>query len=113
MVNAAVTRWFSHGAACKRCRERYVVVAESLDDVITQNPNPGWNGYRNALLQQVTVLEIAFLEDVLLTTNTLGLLLQSDKKDFGAVNRAICTLESMRDSKQSSFFKFSKYIWHH
>ena len=40
VIKAAVTRWLSHGAACKRCRERYEMILGSLDDIITRNPRP-------------------------------------------------------------------------
>ena len=40
LVKAAVTRWLSHGAACKRCRERYHIIIEALDDIITTSNNP-------------------------------------------------------------------------
>lgn len=78
LVKAAVTRWLSHGAACRRCRERYVEVIESLDQILMNNKNAEWLGYRSTLLESRTVLEITFLEDILSVTNTLSLLLQSE-----------------------------------
>ena len=45
LVKAAVTRWLSHGAACRRCRESYVELVESLDQMLTQNKNAEWLGY--------------------------------------------------------------------
>ena len=38
-----------------------------------------------------TVLQITFLEDVLTVTNVLSLVLQSNRKDFGAVRCALST----------------------
>ena len=35
-VKAIVTRWLSHGAACKRYIERYVVIIEALDNMLTE-----------------------------------------------------------------------------
>ena len=32
-IKAVVTRWLSHGTACKKCIERYVVIIEALDNV--------------------------------------------------------------------------------
>ena len=100
LVKAAVTRWLSHGAACRRCRERYVELVESLDQILTQNKNAEWLGYRSTLLEAKTVLEITFLEDVLSITNALCLLLQSDRKDFGAISRAVeSTLTTLNNIK--------------
>ena len=98
VVEAAVTRWLSHGAASKRCRERYSVIAKALDDIIVKNPKPELIGYRSQLLDSTTILKISFLEDVLSITNTLSLVLQADRKDFGAVRRALnTTLEMLQD----------------
>ena len=100
LVKAAVTCWLSHGAACRRCRERYVELVESLDQILTQNKNVEWLGYRSTLLEAKTVLEITFLEDVLSITNALCLLLQSDRKDFGAISRAVeSTLTTLNNIK--------------
>ena len=30
VTKAAITRWLSHGDACKRCREHYCAILESL-----------------------------------------------------------------------------------
>ena len=32
ITKASVTQWLSHGAACKRCRKRYTVIVDALDD---------------------------------------------------------------------------------
>ena len=85
LVKAVVTRWLSHGAACKRCRERYHFINEALDDIISTTNNPELVTYRNTLLDTETVYQITFLEDVLSVTNILSLLLPSDKKDFSAI----------------------------
>ena len=98
IVKAAVTRWLSHGVACKRCRERYDMILGALDDIITKAPKPELIGYRDQLLETQTILQITFLEDVLSVTNTLSLVLQSDRKDFGAVRRALnSTLSVLKD----------------
>ena len=91
VIKAAVTRCLSHGAACKRCRERYRMILGSLEDIITRTPGPELIGYRDEMLNAQTALQITFLEDVLTVTNTLSLVLQSDHKDFGAVR---CTLST-------------------
>ena len=87
VIKATVTRWLSHGAACKRTRERYPIIIESLDDIITKDPKAELIGLRNQMLNSETLLQICFLEDVLSITNILSLVLQSDKKDFAAVHR--------------------------
>ena len=62
---------------------------KSLDDILVNNCNAEWIGYRSSLLKPTTVFQITFLEDVLLITNGLCLLLQSDKKDFAAISIAV------------------------
>ena len=100
LLKAVVTHWLSHGAACRRCRERYIELVESLDQILTQNKNAEWLGFRSTLLEEKTILEITFLEDVLSITNALCLLLQSDRKDFGAISRAVeSTLTTLNNIK--------------
>ena len=71
---------------------------EALDNIIVKNPKPELIGYRSQLLDSTTILKISFLEDVLSITNTLSLVLQADRKDFGAVRRALnTTLEMLQD----------------
>ena len=41
------------------------------------------------MLDSEILLQISILEDVLSITNTLSLVLQTDKKDFGAIRRAM------------------------
>ena len=74
-MKAAITGWLSHGAACKRCRERYHIIIETLADIITTSSNPELVACRDALLETATVYQIAFLEDVLSVANILSLLL--------------------------------------
>ena len=109
MLSKLVTHWLSHGAVCKRTRERYPIVIESLDDIITKDPKVELIGLRNQMLNSETLLQICFLEDVLSITNILSLVLQSDKKDFAAVRRAMqltcLQLKQMRDNSQSSLLK--------
>ena len=88
-VKAAVTRWLSHGKACKRCRERYLVYVEALDSVLEEGSDAKISSFRDDLLKPVTVMKISFMEDVLAVTNILCLLLQSDRKDFSAIQRAL------------------------
>ena len=77
-----------HGAACKRCRECYIIIIESLDEIISKDPNANLIRVRSQLMQADTLLQICFLKDVLTTTNILSLVLQSDHKEFGAIRRA-------------------------
>ena len=91
LVRAAVTRWLSHGAACKRCRERYHLIIEALDDIITTSSNAERVACRDTHLEAATVYQITFLEDVLSVTNILSLLLQSDKKGFCVISRSVNT----------------------
>ena len=70
-------------------------IIESMDDILAKRQNAEWIGYRPELLQPRTVLQITFLEDVLSVTNALCLLLQSDRKDFGAISRAVDTVSNV------------------
>ena len=66
IVKPAVTRWLSHGNACKRGRQRYAEIVDALESVIAGNrANPEWVTYRSELLKDQTVLEITVLEDEL------------------------------------------------
>ena len=109
VVKATVTCWLSQGVACKRTQERYPIIIESLDDIITKDPKAVLIGLCNQILNSKTLLQICFFEDVLSITNILSLVLQSDKKDFAAVRRAMqlrCLhLKQMRDNFQSSLLK--------
>ena len=67
-----------------RDAERYSTILKALDDAVAENQNTEWIQYRSILLEEKTVFEICFLEDVLSITNVLCLVLQTDKKDFGA-----------------------------
>ena len=111
IVKAAVTRWLSHGAACKRCRERYVQIVEALDDITARDQTkPELASHRASLREPRILMAITFLEDVLSITNILSLVLQSDRKDFGAVRRAVKTvtlkLGDMAKNKECSLEKF-------
>ena len=109
VVKAAVTRWLSNGVACKRCRERYSVIVEALNNIIVKNPKPELMGYRSQLLDSTTILKISFLEDVISITNTLSLVLQADRKDFCAVQRALnTTLEMLQDISENPESKHLK-----
>ena len=46
-------------------------------------------GIRDQLLQEDTIMQICFLEDILSVTNVLSLVLQSNQKDFGALRRSV------------------------
>ena len=108
VIKATVTSWLSHGAACKRTQERHPIIIKSLEDTITKDPKAKLIGLHNQMLNSETLLQICFL-DVLSITSILSLLLQSDKKDFAAVHRAIqltCLhLKQMGDNSQSSLLK--------
>ena len=67
------------------------MILGSLDDIITRNPRLELIGYCDEMLNAQTVLQITFLEDVLTVTNILSLVLQSNRKDFGAVRCALST----------------------
>ena len=101
VVKAAVTRWLFHGAACKRCRERYGMILGSLDKILTRNPRPELNGYHDEMLNAHTVLQITFLKDVPTITNILSLVLQSDRKDFRAVRCALSTTPTTLNDMQN------------
>ena len=72
-----------------RDAESYKQIIEALDDILVKTRNAEWIGCQSSLLRPTTVLQIAFIEDVLSVTNGLCLLLQSVQKDFGAISRAV------------------------
>ena len=74
---------------CVKNVARDSVIVDALDDIISKNPKPELIGYRSQLLDSKTLLQISFLEDVLSINNTLSLVLQAVKKDFGAITRAM------------------------
>ena len=89
------------------------MILGSLDDIITRNPRPELIGYRDEMLNAQTVLQITFLEDVLTVTNILSLVLQFDRKNFGAVRRALSTtlttLNGMQNNSSVHLKSFRAY----
>ena len=57
LVLDVVTTWLSHGAACKRCLERYEIL-EALGQALVAKPNPEIRGYQSDVLEPSTVLEL-------------------------------------------------------
>ena len=108
VVKAATTRWLSHGAACKRCRE-----------VFDNSGSPWWcslgkseckvDSLQIHFARRETVFEISFLEDVLGITNVLCLVLQTDKKYFAAISRAVSNcikiLEEIQTNENADLLK--------
>ena len=101
LVKAAATRWLWHGQACKRVRERYEQIVLALDEIISKNWNSEWLSYRSNLLISSTVFQITFLEGILSVTNNLCLILQSVRKDFAAVSRAVKSTIAILDDIQN------------
>ena len=98
LVKAAVTRWLSHGAAYRRYKERYVIIIETLDDIVSKNWDPDLLVHRNTLLETQIVFQITFLEGVLSVTNALSFLLQFDVEDFAAISCIVSsTLQILED----------------
>ena len=58
-MKAVITRWLSHGEACKPCTERYHIIIEALDITSTTN-NLELLTYRNTLLDSEAVYQITF-----------------------------------------------------
>ena len=65
------------------------VIVDVLDDIISKNHKPELIGYQLQLLDSKSLLQISFLKEALSITNTLSLVLQADKKDFGVIRKAI------------------------
>ena len=92
--------------ACKRCRERYCIVIEALDDIIFTTNNLELVTYRNTILDTETVYQITFLEDVLSVTNILSLLLQLDKKDFSTIAQPVTeVLKNFGENIDTNYLK--------
>ena len=75
--------------ACRRSRERYVIIIEALDNSVSKKGNLDLSVHQNTVLEKQKVFQVTFLEDVLSVTNALSLLRQSDVKDFAAISRII------------------------
>ena len=60
IIKATVIYWLSHGAACKGTWERYPIIIESLDDIITKEPRAELIGLCNQMLYSETLLQICF-----------------------------------------------------
>ena len=107
LVKTEVTRWLSHGAACKCCWERYHIIIEASYDIITTSSNLELVACQDTLLKTAPIYQITFLEDVLSIANILSLLLQSDKIDFSAISRSIIivlgTLKVMGENREKEF----------
>ena len=112
LVKAVVTRWLSHGAACKRCLEWYEELLEALDQVLVAKPNPEISRYWSYLLEPSTVLELSLLDDILTIISKLCLLLQSDCKDFRAIHdvveQTLITLKKMSEDQNHAGFESLK-----
>ena len=102
LVKAVVTRWLSHGAACKRFLERYEIL-QALDQVLVAKPNPEISGYQSDLLEPSTELELSLLDDILTIISKLCLLLQSDRKNVRAIHdvveQSLITLKEMLEDQ--------------
>ena len=63
------------------------------------------------MLNAQIVLQITFLEDVLTVTNTLSLVLQSDRNDFRAVRRTLSTtLTTLNDMQNISNVHLKSFL---
>ena len=83
--------------AWSRCRERYVIIIEALDSIVSKKGNLNLLVHRNTLLEAQMFFQITFLEDVLSVTNAVSLL-HSDVKDFAAISRIVSsTLQILED----------------
>ena len=101
LLKAAINCWLSESAACKRCWECYKQIIKVLDDILVKNCNAEWIGYWSFFFKPTTVLQITFLDDNLPVPNGLCLLLQIDKKDLGAISRAVnSTLVILEEIKE-------------
>ena len=83
-MKAVVTRWLSHVAACKRCRERYHIIIEALG-ILSTTYNPELVTYRNTLLDTETVYQILKNIGENIDTNHL--------KNFNNANKIIEKIE--------------------
>ena len=57
--------------------------------MITNDPKTELFGTHDQLLEQDTIMQIRFLEDVFSVTNVLSLVLQSNYKDFSTLRRSV------------------------
>ena len=89
LVKVVVTRWPSHGGACKRCLERYRDILEAVGQSLVATPNPEISEYWSNLSELSRILQILLLDDILTIISKSCLLLQSDHKDFRATHDVV------------------------
>ena len=115
VIKAAMTRWLSHGATCKRFREKYRMILGSLDNMIPRNTGPELISYCDEMLNAQTVLQITFLEDVLTITNILTCAtvqlqrFQSSQQDMLFFSTTLTTLNDMQNISSVHLKSFSAY----
>lgn len=71
-------RWLSHLRAVVRFVERYEVILDTMDTLITETKDPEIVGIRSKVTNTQYVFTILLLADILKPVNMLSLYLQSD-----------------------------------
>ena len=56
MLPKLVTRWLSHGAACKRTGKRYPIIIKLLDNITTIDPKVKLIGLRDQIFTSEILL---------------------------------------------------------
>ena len=117
LVKAAVTRWLSHGKAAQRVLDRYPQLIDTLSQIYERKKEPAVQGILQQLTTPSTVATLCFLADVLDSTNSLQIFLQTAHLNFldipGVVDSLIEVLQSIRDDpcrQNSNFIKLESFL---
>ena len=87
LLEAAPTRWLSHGEASKRLVSRFELLVDALDTLINGKVAVEIKGIRDELLEPNTILMLLLLSDVLAHVNQFLLSLQTRNLIYSTVAR--------------------------
>lgn len=82
ILKACVTRWLTHGLACKRILARYEDLLVTLDHLCKESYEADIRGYRIMLTSHQVVFVLCLMADVLTILNTLSLFLQKENRKY-------------------------------
>lgn len=98
ILKVSVTRWLSHGLACKQIVDRYQPLVEALDAIFYKTKEPEIKVIREAFLDPENLFCFLFLTDFLKIVNKLYLWLQSPSIMFGDIcNKVLVTLHDVNE----------------
>ena len=87
LLEAAPTRWLSHGEASKRLVSRFELLVDALDTLINGKVAAEIKGIRDELLEPNSILMLLLLSDVLAHVNQFLWYLQTRNLIYSTVAR--------------------------